>query len=473
MSSGLGNSHYTDPRVSPSCQKTATTTANGCHVFGIETSCDDTGVAILRQDGFILSNRVHSQMKQHLNHGGIIPMMAKEYHINNIDRVAKEAFLESGLASVARDIDAIAVTTRPGLDFSLKVGLNYARQLAKKYSKPLIPIHHMQAHSLMPLLENRSIKFPYLTLLISGGHCLLAICERYNKFHVMGQSLDDAPGELLDKVARRMRVKNLGDPYDRISGGAAVELLARQPNSNRFKYFNDDRAVPMLRLSSCNFSFSGYRGNFDKIVPVIDDLWAAGNRSKLLDELGHLCSSLQRAILVQIFRKLQRALLYYRMHWRYNNPGAFQTTSDQHLGFGIREANGIDDEWPDIVVSGGVAANKYFMDHLRSCCASDIESTNGISIYAPSTSLCGDNGLMIAWNGMLRYLGHVKSNLDDLDKGSQGGSECLNDSVIFNLDDMDGLETMATSLMGLDITKQVSISNFKLAKPNNPELKMN
>lgn len=440
-----------------------------CHVLGIETSCDDTGVAVVRGDGKILSNCIHSQLKQHLNHGGIIPMVAKEYHVGNIDRVARQAFQESQLTSVGRDISAIAVTTRPGLDSSLQVGLNYARQLAKKYSKPLIPIHHMQAHALMPLLENRAIRFPFMTLLVSGGHCLLAICERYNKFHLLGQSHDDAPGELLDKVARRARLKNLGDPFDRISGGAAVELLANRPNANRFRYFCDSNSVPMLRLATCNFSFSGYRGNFDKIVPVIDDLWSAGDREKLLDELGHLCGSLQRAILIQIFRKLHRAMLYYRMQWRYDNPQAFQTTSDKHLGFGIRRADGTDNEWLDVVVSGGVAANKYFVDKLKACCDSDLDSSE-IKLYAPSKSLCGDNGSMIAWNGILRYLSHTEEQ--DCQDGDQTSHEELNDSIIFDLEKANALQTMPICPIGVDIGRQVAARDFKLAKAKNSELRL-
>lgn len=445
--------------------------AHGAHVLGIETSCDDTGVAILRQDGQILSNCVNSQLRQHLSHGGIIPMVAKEYHVNNIDRVAKEAFEKSKLESVAKNISAIAVTNRPGLDYSLQVGVNYAKHLAKKYSKPLIPIHHMQAHALMPLLENRSIRFPFLALLISGGHSLLAICERYNKFHLIGQSQDDAPGELLDKVARRTRLRNLGPPFDRISGGAAIELLAKRETANRFKYFINERTIPMMRVKTCNMSFAGYRGNLDKIMPTIDELWLRGNREKLLDELGHLCGSLQRAILAQVFRKLYRALMYYRMHWRYNNPQAFQTTSDDHLGFGIMKFEDSED-WLDIVVSGGVAANGYLLDKIRECCATDIESSKPVNVYAPSKSLCSDNGLMIAWNGMMRYMDHAQTNICDKDKGSLQSRKDLNETVICNSDEMGRVNSLPVCSIGLDLIKIVEKADFKLPKSYNKELKL-
>jgi N6-L-threonylcarbamoyladenine synthase len=440
---------------------------HGNHVLGIETSCDDTGVAILRQDGKILSNCVHSQLQQHLNHGGIIPMVAKEYHVENIDRLAKRAFAESGLVSVGQNINAIAVTTRPGLDFSLQVGLNYARQLAKKYSKPLIPVHHMQAHALMPLLENKTIKFPYLALLISGGHCLLSICERYNKFHLLGTSQDGAPGELLDKVARRARLKSLGEPYDRVSGGAAIELLGRRPGANRFKYFSTDGSVPMSRRSGCNFSFSGYWGNFDKITPLIDDLWLR-DKEALMGELSHVCSSLQRVIFVQLFRRLQRAMIYYRMHWRYNNQAAFKVTNcdpRSHLGFAIRDFETESDHL-DVVVSGGVAANSYIIESLKSACSSDIDPD--IRVYCPTKRLCSDNGLMIAWNGMLRVM-------DFIERGQEVdvAPENIDDSIISCPSKMDLVETMANCAIGQDITTLIENADFKLPRTRNSELKLN
>uniref|UniRef100_A0A6G1S620 N(6)-L-threonylcarbamoyladenine synthase n=1 Tax=Aceria tosichella TaxID=561515 RepID=A0A6G1S620_9ACAR len=444
------------------------TSPHGIHVLGIETSCDDTGVAILRQDGNILSNCIHSQLQQHINHGGIIPMVAKEYHYENIDHVAKRAFTESGLKSVGQDIRAIAVTTRPGLDFSLQVGLNYARQLAKKYSKPLIPIHHMQAHALMPLLENRSIKFPFLALLISGGHCLLSICERYNKFHTLGTSWDGAPGELLDKIARRIRIKNLGEPYDRLSGGAAIEMMSRRPGADRFKYFNSCRSVPMTHRAGCNFSFSGYWGNFDKIAPVIDDLWRS-DRELLLDELGHLCGSIQRVIFVQLFRKLQRAMMYYRMHWRHNNPTAFRHSESDpthHLGFGIRDFESESDHL-DVVISGGVAANSYMIESLRSACSSDIDP--GISVYSPSKKLCSDNGLMIAWNGMLRLM----DTMEERNISAVSNEDPIDYSIIECPSKMDLVKTMAKCDIGHDITKLIEDADFRLPKTLNSELKLN
>lgn len=442
----------------------------GLHVLGIESSCDDTGVAIVRQDGKILSNCINSQLRQHITHGGIIPMLAKEYHVDNIDNVAKQAFKESGLESVAQDIDAIAVSTRPGLASSLQVGLNYARTLAKKYSKPLIPIHHMQAHALMPLLEHKTrIRFPLIALLISGGHGILSIAERYNRFHVLGVTEDEAPGDLLDKVARRTRLRNLGEPFDRISGGAAIELLSQSAGSDSCKYFNDDRSVPMLLRRSCDLSFSGYRGTLETIYPKIDELWATGKREELLKELSDLSSSLQRGMLIQFCKKLQRAIHYYRSHWRFANEDAFSRgNQSSHLGFDLCKA----DDGPDIVVSGGCAANRYFIEGLQRFCRHEVdENTN---VYSPSKGLCNDNGLMIAWNGMLR-LQDFEENLKadgQLLEPTGGFCDSLDDSIIKDQSKMDEVEVKADCAIGSDLRSDLISKSIELGKFQDPQLRL-
>lgn len=437
------------------------------NVLGIESSCDDTGVAIVNEDGKVLSNCIHSQLRQHLANGGIIPVVAKDYHLNNIDRVANQAFKESGLCSVARDVDAIAVSTRPGLAFSLNVGLNYARKLAKKYNKPLIPIHHMQAHALMPLLQNKTIRFPYLALLVSGGHCLLAIAKRYNEFHILGHTQDDAPGDLLDKAARRLKLRNFGDPFDRISGGAAIELMANMEGADRFKYFNSHLAVPMLNRRDCNFSFSGYRGNLDTLTPGVDELWLSGDKEQLKKELSDICASLQRSMLIQLVKKLKRAIGFYRMFWRYKNEDAYanQDTSS-HLGHDLHQLQHDDDRGVDIVISGGVAANNYFVDGIRLACDHDIEDNN--QVFVPSKGLCSDNGLMVAWNGLLRY-----SDFIDNRHGDQKQQVKIEDSVIYDPVQMDQLKIETDCPIGEDWTDRVKAVPFKQFRLVHPEFKLN
>lgn len=166
-------------------------------ILGIETSCDDTGAAIVDGNGTLFGEHLHSQQSTHLQYGGIIPPIAQDLHRKNIENVVCETLRKSNFGF--SDLDAFAVTNRPGLPLSLLVGVRYTKHLARKHSKPIIPVHHMEAHALMARMENR-INYPFLTLLCSGGHCLLAFVKSYNDFYLLGETLDDAPGEAFDKV---------------------------------------------------------------------------------------------------------------------------------------------------------------------------------------------------------------------------------------------------------------------------------
>lgn len=447
-----------------------TTNTRDIHVFGIESSCDDTGVSVIDGKGRILSNRIHSQLKASLNHGGIIPMVAKDYHLENIDRVAREAFDESKLKSFKNDIDAIAVTTRPGLKQSLMVGLNYARQLAKKYSKPLIPIHHMQAHALMPLLDNRAIRFPFLAILISGGHSLIAICKQFDEFHLLGHSVDNAPGDLLDKVARRSRLKDLGPPFDSMSGGASIEMLAKRKDANPYKYFQDITSIPMLGHTNCDTSFAGYFGVYESLVPQIDALWHSGDRDSVLTEMGHISASLQHSILIQLCKKVQRAIYYYRMFWRHQNPDAFAGSRNTPVNFTVRPED--DNEYLDVVISGGCAANQYFVDGLRRMCQEEIDES--IRVCSPMKHLCGDNGLMIAWNGLFHHAHHLNGRLKT-DTGittASGGPTKSNTIVVTDQKEMDMTQVEPDSPIGLDIRQHLSSLTIELPKFKSPDLKL-
>jgi len=167
-------------------------------ILGIETSCDDTGCAIVDTDRNILGECLKSQQQIHLDFGGIIPPVARDLHKENIDSVVTQAIQQAQIE--LNKIDAIAVTVKPGMSLSLLVGMNYAKKLSKQSLKPLIPIHHMEAHALTARLVDKDLKLPFLVLLISGGHCLLAVVKKVNKFILLGQSIDDAPGEAIDKV---------------------------------------------------------------------------------------------------------------------------------------------------------------------------------------------------------------------------------------------------------------------------------
>jgi N6-L-threonylcarbamoyladenine synthase len=184
--------------------------------------------------------------------GGILPPIAMDFHRENIERIVQESLKEANVT--VNDLDAIAVTNRPGLIMSLKVGIRYAKHLARNHQKPLIPIHHMEAHALTARLDNE-IEFPFLSLLISGGHCLLAIAEDVDKWKLLGESLDDAPGEAFDKIARELKLRNLPH-FESKSGGQQIEQAAAECKEVTDKY---KFPLTLARSRDCQFSFAGLK----------------------------------------------------------------------------------------------------------------------------------------------------------------------------------------------------------------------
>uniref|UniRef100_A0A803T392 N(6)-L-threonylcarbamoyladenine synthase n=1 Tax=Anolis carolinensis TaxID=28377 RepID=A0A803T392_ANOCA len=180
-------------RISLHCGKCSSTKI----VLGIETSCDDTGAAVVDETGNILGEALHSQNEVHLKTGGIIPPVARQLHQENIERIVQQALSLSGVC--VDELSAVATTVKPGLALSLGVGLDYSLELVQKYKKPFIPIHHMEAHALTVRLTD-PVEFPFLVLLLSGGHCILAVAQGVADFLLLGQTLDIAPGDMLDKV---------------------------------------------------------------------------------------------------------------------------------------------------------------------------------------------------------------------------------------------------------------------------------
>lgn len=334
-------------------------------ILGIETSCDDTGCAIISQDGKLLGEHLHSQNLIHLRHGGIIPDIAQDLHRHNIESVVAKA-LENASMSV-KDVAAIAVTTQPGLPLSLAIGLKYAKHLARQHNKPLIPIHHMEAHALAARML-QDVPFPFLVLLISGGHCLLAVAEDINKFKLLGESIDSAPGEIFDKVARRIKLRNRPE-FAKLCGGKAIELAASRAPRNHIVNF----PLPLSDQKDCNFSFTGLRSSLtyhllklEKEHETIAD--------ELVPEVFDLCYELQKAVAKHLVHRTQRAMEYCDM----NN--LLPKTKKQ------------------LVVSGGVACNDFIFNVLKMLCdEADFE------IVRPPPKLCTDNGVMIAWNGLEKW----------------------------------------------------------------------
>ena len=214
-------------------------------VLGIESSCDETAVAIICESKGLLANHIYSQTELHSHYGGVVPELASRDHIRKLGPLVHETLQVADL-ELAKDIDAIAYTSGPGLMGALMVGAGFARSLAWSINKPAISIHHMEAHLLAPLIEGISPHYPYVALLVSGGHTLLVKIDAIGSYSILGESIDDAVGEAFDKTAQM-----LGLPYP---GGPQIQQLAKQGNAKRFNF-----PRPMTDRPGLDFSFSGLK----------------------------------------------------------------------------------------------------------------------------------------------------------------------------------------------------------------------
>jgi N6-L-threonylcarbamoyladenine synthase len=320
-------------------------------VLGLETSCDETAAAVVRGcapgPGTILSNVVLSQLEDHAPYGGVVPEIAARAHIEALDRLIEQALAEARLE--LSDLDAIAATAGPGLIGGVMVGLTTAKALALASGKPLIAVNHLEAHALTARMTNGAA-FPFLLLLISGGHCQLLAVEGVGKFHLYGTTIDDAVGEAFDKVA-----KLLGLAYP---GGPAVEKLAANGDGKRFSL-----PRPLRGRDGADFSFSGLKTAVRQIV-----------RSETFkeDDAADLAASFQRAVLDILIERSRAAMAMFRRDF----PGTAT---------------------PDFVVAGGVAANRAIGNAIAKLCAEE-----GFEKKIPPPGLCTDNAAMVAWAGVER-----------------------------------------------------------------------
>lgn len=319
-------------------------------LLGLESSCDDTAAAVLRgADGRaeILSNVVAGQSDLHAAFGGVVPEIAARAHAETLDHVVARALAEAGLA--ARDVDAIAVTAGPGLIGGVLAGVMTAKGLAMGLGKPLIGVNHLAGHALTPVLTD-GLRFPYLMLLVSGGHCQFLRVDGPDAFRRLGGTIDDAPGEAFDKVARL-----LGLPQP---GGPAVEAAAAGGDAARF-----DLPRPLLDRPGCDLSFSGLK---TAVLRVRDTLVAAEGGLTETDR-ADLCACFQAAVADVLAAKSARAL-----------EGQAGLT-----GF---------------AVAGGVAANATLRRRLEA-----VAARAGVPFVAPPLALCTDNAAMIAFAGLLAF----------------------------------------------------------------------
>ncbi|XP_065416932.1 tRNA N6-adenosine threonylcarbamoyltransferase, mitochondrial isoform X2 [Chrysemys picta bellii] len=295
--------------------------------------------------------------------GGIIPPVAQQLHRENIERIVKETLYVSGIS--LDELSAVATTVKPGLALSLGVGLEYSLKLVDKYKKPFIPIHHMEAHALTIRLINQ-VEFPFLVLLISGGHCILVVAQGVSDFLLLGQSIDIAPGDMLDKVARRLSLTKHPECC-RMSGGKAIEHLAQQ--GNRLHY---ELRAPMRHHRNCNFSFSGLCFNATRII-MQKEKEEGLQEGHLLSCVTDIAAAVQHAVALHIVQRTHRAILFCI------KSGILSQTN------------------ATLVVSGGVASNQYIRRALQI-----VTDATNFNLLCPPPRLCTDNGVMIAWNGIER-----------------------------------------------------------------------
>lgn len=320
-------------------------------VLGIETSCDETAAAIVERradgSGHILSNIVLSQDEAHAAFGGVVPEIAARAHIETLGHIIQHA-LDKAHIRIA-DLHAVAATAGPGLIGGVIVGLVTAKAIASATNKPLIAVNHLEGHALTARLTH-SIDFPYLLLLVSGGHTQIVAVQGLGQYKRLGSTLDDALGEAFDKTAKLL---GLGYP-----GGPAVEKMAINGNPTRFAF-----PRPLLGREGCDFSLSGLktavRQQTEAIAPVTDA------------DIADICASFQTAVADIVQDRLRRA--FRAFHSLY-----------------LQDA-------PSLVVAGGVAANKALHHALQTFCQEE-----RIQLIIPPASLCTDNGAMIAWVGAER-----------------------------------------------------------------------
>jgi N6-L-threonylcarbamoyladenine synthase len=322
------------------------------YILGIETSCDETAAAVVRRNadggGEIVSNIVLSQLKDHAPYGGVVPEIAARAHVSHLDGLVAEAMKEAGLGF--EDLDGVAATAGPGLLGGVIVGLTMAKGIALAHGKPLLAVNHLEGHALTARLLQK-VEFPYLLLLISGGHTQFQIVEGVGRYHRLGTTIDDALGEAFDKVAKLL---GLGYP-----GGPQVEARARSGNPQRF-----DFPRPLKGRKDCNFSFSGLKTAVREAV---------NNLGSLSDQdVADVCASFEAAVADTMADRLKMAVTLFRE----SHPNV---------------------ETPALIVAGGVAANARLKAVFEAAA-----THHRLNLIVPPPRLCTDNAAMIAWAGAER-----------------------------------------------------------------------
>lgn len=310
-------------------------------ILGLETSCDETGVAIYDTKNGLLDHILHSQTALHANYGGIVPELAARDHVQRTIPLIKQILSTNNITG--NDLHGVAYTAGPGLIGALLVGVSIGRSLAYGWGIPAVAVHHMEGHLLAPMLEKSTPNFPFIALLVSGGHTMLVKVTEFGNYEILGETLDDAAGEALDKTAKLL---GLGYP-----GGHALSMLANTGNKNRFFF-----PRPMTNREGLNFSFSGLK------TFAMNTYKKAGNAPQTKADIA---SAFIEAVVDTLTIKSMRAL---------------KQTNIKTL-----------------VVAGGVGANIQLRERLTAEC-----HKHNIQIFYPRPEFCTDNGAMIAYAGALR-----------------------------------------------------------------------
>ncbi len=310
-------------------------------VLGIETSCDETGIAIYDSDEGLLAHALHSQIGLHLEYGGVVPELASRDHVRKTVPLIQQVLQESDLQR--SDIDGVAYTAGPGLIGALLVGASIGRSLAWTWGVPAVSVHHMEGHLLAPMLEDDVPEFPFIALLVSGGHTMLVQVDGVGRYTVLGDTVDDASGEAFDKTAKLL---GLGYP-----GGPAIAQLAEQGNPTRFRF-----PRPMTNRPGLDFSFSGLK------TFAVNTLADNGDDQQTKADIAR---AFEEAVVETMAIKCRRVL----------------------------EQTGL----TRLVLAGGVSANQRLRQRLTV-----LANERGVQLYYPRPEFCTDNGAMIAYAGCLR-----------------------------------------------------------------------
>ncbi|CEF62404.1 Probable tRNA N6-adenosine threonylcarbamoyltransferase, mitochondrial [Strongyloides ratti] len=366
-------------------------------VLGIETSCDDTAVAIVDSDKNILGSRNFSIKNAQIKLGGICPLVTQQIHRNYIDKAINESMKDAGIRFY--DLDAIAVTSRPGIVLCLRVGTDKAVNLAQKYNLPLIPIHHMRGHALSGGLDkHKDLVYPFLTLLISGGHALLAIGHSPVDFELIGKSDFNSPGECLDKIGRKLGLLQLPEYKEYHTGAAIEEIASKAKTIEEYTKYQ----IPMPSIKGTNFDFAHIKNSYITFL----------NKTPIEDiDLVSFCASSQFLVTAHICSKVHLAL---------------ETLFDKEINV------------KQLVVSGGVASNQFIRGCLAKVC-----KIHSVEMITPPKTLCTDNGEMIGWAGceILKYYENYKSSNEQKE-------------IIYNIKDY--IYAVGKELIGKDSTNNWS-----------------